>query len=104
MTTSDRPRPVLLVRGPDGALLGSCSSRCYDNEDFRCTCICAGVNHGVGYRTACGNAVDGIDVDWSKTRIKVAKSKCTVIVPRGVRRNADQLTLFALVPPNAQEI
>jgi len=104
MTTSNQPRPVLLVRGPDGALLGACTSRCYDDQDFRCTCICGGVNHGVGYRTACGNAVDGIAIDWSKTHPKIAKAKCTTIVPRGVHRNADQLTLFDLLSPNAQEI
>lgn len=103
MTASNHPQPVLLIRTNDGELIGACTRDCYDNEDFQCSCICRGVNHGVGYRTACANAVDGIQVDWTKTRKKVPRSQCQVIVPRGVRRNADQLTLFDVSSPPVKE-
>lgn len=102
--TSDSPKPVLLIRTKEGELIGSCTRHCYDNDDFYCSCICGGRNHGVGWRAACGNVVDGIEIDWTKTRKKVAKKNCRVIIPRGVHRNADQMTLFELVPPNAQEL
>lgn len=98
MTISKGPRPVLLVRTKDGELIGSCTRDCYEDDGFDCRCICKGVNHGVGFRAACGNAVDGISIDWTKTRKKVPKSQCSVIVPRGISRNADQLELFPTNP------
>jgi len=98
MTDFDRARPVLLIRTLEGELIGSCTARCYNDEDFACRCICGGTNHGVGWRAACGNVVDGIEIDWTKTSKKIPRSKCRVIIPRGVHRNADQLELFPLNP------
>lgn len=32
-----------------------CDAKCYDAIDSHCTCICGGVNHGVGLKAAQGN-------------------------------------------------
>lgn len=98
MTDFDNTHPVLLVKSKAGRLIGCCSRHCYDDEDFRCTCICGGVNHGVGRRQAARNVLDGIKVDWSATWAKLPKSTCQVIIPRGTQQQAEQTTLFQLDP------
>jgi len=45
-----------LVSVYDGnGLVGRCDARCYDAIDQKCTCICAGKNHGVGQQKAIEN-------------------------------------------------
>jgi len=36
-------------------LVGRCDAKCYDAIDQKCTCICAGANHGAGQQKAIGN-------------------------------------------------
>lgn len=35
--------------------VGRCDARCHDAEDDECTCICGGLNHGVGQQRAVEN-------------------------------------------------
>lgn len=32
-----------------------CDAHCYNSKGDKCTCICGGANHGVGYKTALQN-------------------------------------------------
>jgi hypothetical protein len=103
MTTFDATHPVLIIRDTTGKIIGCCARHCYDSEDFRCDCICGGVNHGVARRQAAQNVLDGIQIDWKATWAKVPQAQCRVIVPRGTYRIANQLTLFDADPETDQE-
>jgi hypothetical protein len=103
MTTFDATNPVLIIRDNTGRIIGCCARHCYDSEDFRCNCICGGVNHAVGRRQAAQNVLDGITIDWKATFAKVPQSQCRVIIPRGTYRVASQLTLFDTEPETDQE-
>jgi len=46
---------VLTSRTSDGNLK-RCGPECYEALTTKCTCICGGVNHGVGLRKAMANA------------------------------------------------
>jgi len=39
---------VLEARDADGELIGRCDARCHTAKGAKCTCICGGLNHGVG--------------------------------------------------------
>lgn len=45
---------LIAIYNNDG-LVGRCDSRCYNARGPRCTCICGGVNHGVGLNRAVEN-------------------------------------------------
>jgi hypothetical protein len=47
---------VLIARSRDGKTERRCDARCHDAKGKKCTCICGGKNHGVGYTTAVDNA------------------------------------------------
>lgn len=102
MTTFDATNPVLIIRDKTGKIIGCCARHCYDSDDFRCNCICDGVNHGVGRIAAAMNVIDGIQINWKNTWAKVPKSECLVIIPRGTYRLATQRTLFDLEPTNEE--
>jgi len=36
-------------------MVGRCDAKCYDAIDKKCTCICAGANHGAGQQKAIQN-------------------------------------------------
>lgn len=103
MTTSKYANPVIIIRNANGRIIGCCSSLCYDDDGFRCDCICGGVNHGVGRKQAAQNVADGILIDWTKTWSKDPKSECKTIIPRGVKRFAEQRELFDRYDPALQE-
>jgi predicted GTPase len=53
---------------------GKCDSRCYDAIRPDCSCVCGGINHGVGYLQAKQNIekiVDGDSEAWDELRAKV---------------------------------
>lgn len=103
MTTSDFEHPVLLIRQKTGRIIGVCSAGCYNAEGFNCTCICGGVNHGVGRKQAAQNVVDGLKPDWTRTWAKVPKRECKVIIPRGVAGYAEQMEFFDKHEPQPEE-
>ena len=37
-----------------------CDAKCHDAEHEKCTCICGGRNHGVGFKQAVQNTADDI--------------------------------------------
>jgi len=45
---------LLTLTTPDG-VVRRCDKNCYDARTPRCTCICGGINHGQGFRTAVEN-------------------------------------------------
>lgn len=45
---------VLSVHNSDGCV-GWCDANCHDAKNPKCTCICGGVNHGVGLSKAVEN-------------------------------------------------
>lgn len=58
---------LLAVYTKEGCI-GRCDAKCYDANSPECDCICGGVNHGVGLRTAVlltRNAVDDIAIDYA---------------------------------------
>lgn len=46
---------LLIAKSKDGKKSRTCNARCYDAKGQKCTCICGGKNHGVGYTTALEN-------------------------------------------------
>jgi len=42
----------------DGRCIGRCDANCYNAHDTRCTCICGGANHGIGFHNALQNTRD----------------------------------------------
>lgn len=38
-----------------GQCVGRCDSKCYEAKDSGCSCICGGINHGVGLESAIEN-------------------------------------------------
>jgi len=44
---------MIILISSDGA--HKCDEKCYNAKSMRCTCICGGVNHGVGLRQAIEN-------------------------------------------------
>jgi len=99
MTTSNETRPVLLIVSKKGNVIAKCDHTCYADEGFACDCICGGANHGVGFRDAAQNAIDGIQIAWHRTKTKIPKSQCTIILPRGLITQVSQRTLFDLSTP-----
>lgn len=49
---------VLISRPRDGKTKRRCDARCYDAKGKKCTCICGGKNHGVGFEKALENSFD----------------------------------------------
>jgi len=47
---------LLIARSKDGKRTRTCNARCYNAKGKKCTCICGGTNHGVGYNNALENA------------------------------------------------
>ena len=41
--------------------VGRCTAKCYNATTKNCTCICGGVNHGVGLRRAKENIIEMFD-------------------------------------------
>lgn len=48
--------PALLTVIHDGKV-EHCDERCYNAKHEKCTCICGGKNHGVGFRKALENVM-----------------------------------------------
>lgn len=46
---------LIIARKPDGSALGRCDAKCYTAKGLKCTCICGGINHGVGLNQAIHN-------------------------------------------------
>lgn len=53
---------LIEVRKSDGRIVGRCDAKCYQATEPKCTCICGGMNHGVGYKQAIQNNTD----KWQK--------------------------------------
>ncbi len=65
-----------------------CSSKCYNAYGDKCTCICCGMNHGVGALRASQNT-QALPQEWvAQVRNKVNRSEA-----RRLQAQADQLTL-----------
>jgi len=68
---------LLIARSKDGKRTRTCNARCYNAKGKRCTCICGGKNHGVGYDQALDNtflepAWDSVDhVSWNINPVHV---------------------------------
>ncbi len=41
--------------------VGQCDESCYDSECDECTCVCGGINHGVGREQAIKNTLIFLD-------------------------------------------
>lgn len=39
----------------DGTIIGRCDAKCHDAKGPKCTCICGGMNHGVGINKVIDN-------------------------------------------------
>lgn len=46
---------LIIARKADGSLLGRCDAKCYNAKGLKCTCVCGGMNHGVGLNQAIDN-------------------------------------------------
>lgn len=46
---------IIEARKSDGTLIGRCDDRCHSAKNPKCTCICGGANHGVGFDQAVEN-------------------------------------------------
>ena len=46
---------VMSVSAPEGRNTRSCGSQCHNAKHTECSCICGGVNHGVGLNEAIDN-------------------------------------------------
>lgn len=65
-----------------------CSAKCYTAHGERCTCICGGMNHGVGAQQAAQNT-QALPQEWvAQIRNKVNRSEALRL-----QAQADQLTL-----------
>lgn len=53
---------LIIARKADGSLLGRCDSKCHNAKGFKCTCICGGMNHGVGLNQAIHNTHEHKDL------------------------------------------
>lgn len=47
--------PTLIAVYNEHACIGKCDEQCYDAVKPGCTCICNGINHGVGFHKALHN-------------------------------------------------
>ena len=65
-----------------------CSSKCYGAHGDKCTCICGGMNHGVGPQQAAQNT-QALPQEWvAQVKTKVNRSEALRL-----QAQADQLTL-----------
>lgn len=55
---------LIEIRNSQG-VVGRCDAKCYDAEHGECSCICGGVNHGVGFDQAVRNTREMAE-DWIK--------------------------------------
>jgi hypothetical protein len=55
---------LIEVRNSRG-VVGRCDANCYQAKGDTCTCICGGVNHGVGQQQAIKNTLE-IAAEWEK--------------------------------------
>ncbi len=55
---------VLIAHPRDGKTERRCEARCHDAKGKKCTCICGGKNHGVGFEKALENTFDPAVWDW----------------------------------------
>lgn len=46
---------LIISKNGDGAIKGRCDANCYNAIRPKCTCVCAGMNHGKGMNTASRN-------------------------------------------------
>jgi hypothetical protein len=79
----------------NGICIGRCDRNCYDATNPRCTCICAGINHGVGIQRAAANTATACD-----TMVQAYldehpdHDQVTARFHRAINLLARQLTLF----------
>lgn len=43
---------LMTVYDPLGGILATCNEECYSAKNLECHCVCAGVNHGIGFKKA----------------------------------------------------
>jgi len=48
---------LILRKDLKGAITGRCDANCYNAKGTKCTCVCAGINHGLGRNQAINNTV-----------------------------------------------
>jgi hypothetical protein len=46
---------LIIAKKRDGRVVGRCDARCHTAKNPKCTCICGGLNHGVGTPQAIEN-------------------------------------------------
>lgn len=73
---------ILSVENDDGTV-GRCDATCYLAKGKTCTCICGGLNHGVGEEQALANGEDidaeELDVKAFETSRQRHSGTCTVV-------------------------
>jgi len=75
---------MVLVRFEHGGRVRRCDARCYNGESSRCTCVCGGINHGVGIQRALENSREALGLpepgqasleDWVRSLLARANKK-----------------------------
>lgn len=69
---------LLTARTFDGKLIGRCDQRCYNAGASNCTCICRGINHGVGRFQAATNSLQPLPLHITDQLSRHTKQPVTI--------------------------
>jgi hypothetical protein len=84
--------------------LGCCSAKCYDAKGDRSSCVCGGVNHGVGLTQAARNTLT-IRTVWPYGPHKPIPIEQVIFRPhRSIHRLAQQNTMAFMDHKNLESI